>query len=83
MVCAQGYASRIMTRSIASVAAGLMCTAEMWISEDRINRLERCRVFLVSEGMLAPHEDLEVIRRIQSFREMKEVCEYAFEEQVG
>ena len=60
--------------------AKFACAAEIWFTEDRIDRLERCRLFLVSEGVLVPSEDAEVFRRIDTIRVTKEYCEETFEE---
>ena len=60
--------------------ADLGCRAETWFGEDRIDRLERGRLFVVREGVLVHSEDVEVAHRIDSIRVTKEGCESTFEE---
>lgn len=60
--------------------AKLGSRTEVWYEDTLINRLERCRLFLVSGGVLVPSEDVEVARRIDIIRATKETCESTFDE---
>lgn len=49
-----------------------MCNCgEIWMSESRLSRAERCKTWLAAEGFLTPKENLDVGFRIRKAIEVQ------------